>query len=264
MVWVCAVNMSPCRGKNWPLRTLCSSLITQADRHICVSYGSDVDTTKHGSGFSIKPDDPYSKFGWNLNVLPGLEGSILKHVSGISGISMPWLYVGMLFSTFCWHNEDNYLYSINYHHFGKPKLWYGVPGEDAEKLEECFRKHMPDEFDKNNLLLHDLVTMLSPKRLADYGVRVSRTVQEQREFVVTFPQAYHSGFSLGFNCGEAVNFAAADWIPHGRSSNFCQFRPPFFWHAGAPYRLALHTGSGAHCTAAASRGDLNSLEFDTT
>lgn len=23
---------------------------------------------------------------------------------------MPWLYIGMLFSSFCWHNEDNYLY----------------------------------------------------------------------------------------------------------------------------------------------------------
>ena len=191
-------------------------ILEDGDKHVCVSYGSDVDTTKHGSGFSVSLDDPYSKFGWNLNVLPGLEGSILKHVSGISGISMPWLYVGMMFSTFCWHNEDNYLYSINYHHFGAPKMWYGVPGEDAHKLEACFAKYMPDEFGKRPLLLHDLVTMLSPARLAQDGIRVSRTVQEQRQFVVTFPQAYHSGFSLGFNCGEAVNFAAADWIPFGQ------------------------------------------------
>ena len=190
-------------------------ILETGERHVCVSYGSDIDTTKHGSGFSVELDDPYSKFGWNLNVLPGLEGSILKHVSGISGISMPWMYVGMLFSTFCWHNEDNYLYSINYHHFGAPKLWYGVPAADAGKLEECFAKHMPDEFGKRPLLLHDLVTMLSPERLQAYGVNVCRTVQEERNFVVTFPQAYHSGFSLGYNCGEAVNFAAADWIPFG-------------------------------------------------
>lgn len=32
----------------------------------------------------------------------------------LSGIVAPWLYFGMLFSSFCWHNEDNYLYSINY------------------------------------------------------------------------------------------------------------------------------------------------------
>lgn len=159
--------------------------------------------------------NPYSKFGWNLNVLPGLEGSILKHVSGISGISMPWLYVGMLFSTFCWHNEDNYLYSINYHHHGAPKLWYGVPGRSAPQVEASFRRQMPDEFRKRPLLMHDLVTMVSPAKLAEDGVPVCSTVQEAGHFVITFPRAYHSGFSLGYNCGEAVNFAAADWIPFG-------------------------------------------------
>jgi len=35
----------------------------------------------------------------------------------LSGIVAPWLYFGMLYSSFCWHNEDNYLYSINYMHW---------------------------------------------------------------------------------------------------------------------------------------------------
>ena len=54
----------------------------------------------------------------------------------ISGVNVPWLYVGMLFSTFCWHNEDNYLYSINYSHHGAVKQWYGVPGSQSEALEK--------------------------------------------------------------------------------------------------------------------------------
>jgi hypothetical protein len=41
---------------------------------------------------------------------------IFQHVGGIT---CPMLYVGMLFASFCWHTEDNYLYSINYNHFGK-------------------------------------------------------------------------------------------------------------------------------------------------
>eukprot|EP00039_Didymoeca_costata_P004529 m.73905 g.73905 ORF g.73905 m.73905 type:complete len:836 (+) comp12439_c0_seq2:241-2748(+) len=190
-------------------------ILERADRHVSVLYGSDIDTAKTGSGFPTDLSDQFSKFGWNLTVLPGLEGSILKHLSGISGISMPWMYVGMLFSTFAWHNEDNYLYSINYHHLGAPKLWYGVSGQEASRFEKVFKQQMPEEFSKRPLLLHDLVTMISPEKLKQGGVNVCTTLQEPRQFVVTFPQAYHSGFSLGFNCGEAVNFASADWIPFG-------------------------------------------------
>ncbi|GJN21929.1 hypothetical protein PR202_gb09452 [Eleusine coracana subsp. coracana] len=42
-----------------------------------------------------------------------------------------------------------------------------------------------------------------------------QAVQKPGEFVVTFPRAYHSGFSHGFNCGEAVNFAMSEWFPLG-------------------------------------------------
>ena len=79
----------------------------------------------------------YSRTGWNLNVLPFMHASLLKHLKArLSGVNVPWLYVGMLFSTFCWHNEDNYLYSINYSHEGDMKQWYGVPSSSTRALEK--------------------------------------------------------------------------------------------------------------------------------
>jgi histone demethylase JARID1 len=61
------------------------------------------------------PRDPYSKDGWNLNNMPILPDSVLRYIkSDISGMTVPWIYIGMMFSAFCWHNEDHYTYSINY------------------------------------------------------------------------------------------------------------------------------------------------------
>ncbi len=47
------------------------------------------------------------------------------------------------------------------------------------------------------------------------GVRVTRVVQAPGEYVITFPRAYHGGFSNGFCIGEAVNFSIGDWFPFG-------------------------------------------------
>ena len=47
------------------------------------------------------------------------------------------------------------------------------------------------------------------------GVRVTRVVQAPGEYVITFPRAYHGGFSNGFCVGEAVNFSIGDWFPFG-------------------------------------------------
>lgn len=41
----------------------------------------------------------------------------------IPGVSTPMLYAGQLFSTFAWHVEDHFMYSINYQHLGASKTW---------------------------------------------------------------------------------------------------------------------------------------------
>lgn len=94
-----------------------------------VMYGSDLDTSEYGSGFPRQIDqmppgvevdtwNEYCTSPWNLNNLPRLQGSVLRTVDqNIAGVMVPWLYVGMTFSSFCWHFEDHCLYSMNYHHW---------------------------------------------------------------------------------------------------------------------------------------------------
>uniref|UniRef100_A0A8C9Z2C4 [histone H3]-trimethyl-L-lysine(4) demethylase n=1 Tax=Sander lucioperca TaxID=283035 RepID=A0A8C9Z2C4_SANLU len=196
------------------------------EEDVVVEYGADIHSKEFGSGFPMnngkkkltKEEEEYACSGWNLNVMPVLEQSLLCHINGdISGMKVPWLYVGMVFSAFCWHIEDHWSYSINYLHWGEPKTWYGVPSVAAERLEEVMKKLTPELFEFQPDLLHQLVTIMNPNILMSHGVPVVRTNQCAGEFVITFPRAYHSGFNQGYNFAEAVNFCTADWLPAGRS-----------------------------------------------
>ncbi|XP_039122325.1 lysine-specific demethylase JMJ706-like isoform X1 [Dioscorea cayenensis subsp. rotundata] len=184
-----------------------------------VEYACDIE----GSAFSCSPGDQLGKSKWNLKRLSRLPKSILRLLgAAIPGVTDPMLYIGMLFSLFAWHVEDHYLYSINYHHCGASKTWYGIPGNAAPDFEKVVREHVYDHgilssegddaaFD----VLLGKTTMFPPNILLKHNVPVYKAVQKPGEFIITFPRAYHSGFSHGFNCGEAVNFAIGDWFPLG-------------------------------------------------
>ena len=198
-------------------------LVSTLTETVEVEYGADIHSTTHGSGFPTiesHPRNPYAIDPWNLNILPLYSESLFRYIkSDISGMTVPWLYVGMIFSTFCWHNEDHYAYSANYQHFGETKTWYGIPGEDAEKFEEAMRNAVPDLFEKQPDLLFQLVTLLQPDQLKKAGVNVYAVDQRAGQMVITFPQAYHAGFNHGFNFNEAVNFAPPEWEPFGESGS---------------------------------------------
>ncbi|KAL0331606.1 UNVERIFIED_CONTAM: Lysine-specific demethylase [Sesamum angustifolium] len=184
-----------------------------------VEYACDVD----GSAFSSSPGDPLGNSRWNLKKLSRLPKSILRLLeTSIPGVTEPMLYIGMLFSMFAWHVEDHYLYSINYHHCGAAKTWYGIPGHAALHFEKVVREHVynrdilsADGEDGAFDVLLGKTTLFPPNILLEHDVPVYRAVQKPGEYVITFPRAYHAGFSHGFNCGEAVNFAIGDWFPLG-------------------------------------------------
>lgn len=222
-------------------------LVHCMDEHVDVEYGADVHSTTHGHASPTMESDPhnvYARSGWNLNNLPILADSLLRYIrSEISGMTAPWIYIGMMFSAFCWHNEDHYTYSINYQHWGATKTWYGVPGADAEAFEAAMERIAPELFAACPDLLLQLVTMMSPALAQREGVRMYACNQRPNEFVVTYPKAYHSGLNQGFNLNEAVNFALPDWVMDGLA---CvrryqkHARQPVFSHDELLVSIALH------------------------
>jgi histone demethylase JARID1 len=195
-------------------------MVETQSRDAEVDYANDIETSTYNSGFLKKvktnevklednrsssdndvivfDDEYYAESPWNLNNLPTAKGSVLQYLrTPINGINVPWLYIGMLFATFCWHNEDNYLYSINYNHFGAVKQWYGVPGSSAEQFEKVSRNFLLGLFRESPDLLQHMTTQISPSLLYANEVPVYQMTQEAKTFIVTFPKAFHAGFSYG-------------------------------------------------------------------
>ena len=205
-----------------------------SDKGVTVEYGNDIE----GTAFPSSKKDRLGRTPWNLRELPRCASSTLRFVDKkMPGILEPMLYIGMVFSTFAWHVEDHFLYSINYNHMGSAKLWYGVPGDRATDFERVagrvlFNNKQASTANPNGddaamkelepaifTNLMNKAAMFSPESLLEAGVPVVRAVQQPGDFVVTFPKSYHGGFNCGFNCAEAVNFAASSWYPFASDAN---------------------------------------------
>lgn len=211
------------------LEALFWGVVESGSPQLSVNYGNDLardanvstsNSTTSNTNAATNPATHETEDCWNLNGFSTQKRSVLESLGmQVSGVTSPWLYVGMLCAAFCWHNEDDYLYSLNYLHSGAPKVWYGVPGGKADHFERVMKATFPALFEAEPDLLFQLVTMISPVQLAVKEVPVYRVVQEPGDYVVTFPRAYHAGFNCGFNVAEAVNFALEDWFPFGREAS---------------------------------------------
>jgi len=166
-------------------------------------------------------DSPGSLFhpdaSWNMGKFETMLDIIDK--DKLPGVTSPYLYFGSYGALFGWHTEDIDLPSINYLHFGRPKLWYGVPHSDSATFEDLAFKAVPHESCRQ--FTRHKEHMFHPKILESKGVKVYRAIQKANEFIITFPKAFHAGWNLGFNCAEAVNFAFPEWVPYGMKSESC-------------------------------------------
>jgi hypothetical protein len=180
-------------------------------------YGADMP----GSLF----DD--SVTSWNVAHLPNLLDVLGTKVPGVN---TAYLYLGMWKATFAWHLEDVDLYSINYIHFGAPKQWYSISQADARKFETAMRTLWPQDYKHCDQFLRHKTYLISPEKLkSQFGIKVNKLVHHEGEFVITYPYGYHSGFNLGYNCAESVNFAIEDWLNYGRIARKCLCEADSVW-----------------------------------
>jgi hypothetical protein len=180
-------------------------------------YGADM------PGSLFKDDTPC----WNVAKLPNLLDVLGTNVPGVN---TAYLYLGMWKATFAWHLEDVDLYSINYIHFGAPKQWYSVSQEDARRFEAAMQTIWPNDAKHCDQFLRHKTYLISPEKLkTQFGIKVNKLVHYEGEFVITYPYGYHSGFNLGYNCAESVNFATQSWLDCGRIAKKCNCESDSVW-----------------------------------
>lgn len=174
------------------------------------TYGADL----KGTLFGLDWDD-----AWNITKLDNLLRDVLH--KSIPGVNSPYLYFGMFLATFAWHLEDMDLFSINYLHFGSPKQWYVIPQAHRLRFENLCRRLYGPEAMKCPQFLRHKSCLLSPKVLASHSIPVLKTVHYPGEIMITFPYGYHSGYNLGFNCAESLNFALDSWLKIASQAGHC-------------------------------------------
>ncbi|CCK70257.1 histone demethylase KNAG_0D05190 [Huiozyma naganishii CBS 8797] len=186
------------------------SAVGDIESEFTVPYGADIPYPKTPKNLA--------DLSMDLLNLPHAKRSLLNYLprdKEISGMTVPWIYVGTRFSTFCWHMEDQYTFSANYQVEGARKIWYCISPSYVDKFHSFLQKLVPDLFSRQKDIMHQLVSLVPPDVLIANGIPVYRAVQTPGEFIVTFPKCYHAGFNAGYNLNEAVNFINDFWLDYG-------------------------------------------------
>lgn len=76
-------------------------------------------------------------------------------------------------SFFAWHIEDADLYSVNFLHWGAPKVWYCVAPSTKARFERLAAGMHPDAFRACKGFLRHKDILISPSILKQYGVSYS-------------------------------------------------------------------------------------------
>ncbi|KAK6606201.1 JmjC domain-containing protein [Botrytis cinerea] len=100
-------------------------------------------------------------------------------------------------------------------------LTYAPPLYGADMMGSLFDDRTT-QWNLGNEFLRHKTFLISPQHLlSNYNIKVNKIVHRPGEFVITFPYGYHSGYNLGYNCAEAVNFGLPSWLEYGKVAKKC-------------------------------------------
>ncbi|KAI2655237.1 Protein Jumonji [Labeo rohita] len=196
------------RGKSFSLTTFYRA--ARNTMNMCFSKEPDTAEVE----VQLHVDKLFSLHGWNLTVLPNNSGSILRHLGAVPGVTIPWLNIGMVFSTSCWCRDQNSLPYIDYLHTGADCIWYCIPAEEKSKLDKVVHTLLQANGTPGLEMLERNI-MISPEVLRRKGVKVYRTVQQSGQFMVCFPGTFVSKVCCGYSVSETVHFGNPQWMKLG-------------------------------------------------
>ncbi|KAH9508893.1 hypothetical protein Btru_050394 [Bulinus truncatus] len=194
-------------------------IVDERTQHVSVQCGH-INTRAQASAFPTRKDSAYSKHPWNLNIIPESPDCLLKYLGPVSGITIPTLHMGMLYSTSCWSSDPHCLPYIQYLHTGVDIIWYCIPKSQRSKFRSAMSELTPTLLSNKPRWLKEDHVMVNPTLLKEHGVKVYRCVHKPRQFVVVFSGAYTATISCGYNISESVHFAVSSkWLPIGMEAS---------------------------------------------
>lgn len=163
----------------------------------------DIRTSETRTKIGLPSDCPISRLNGDC---------LVRTKKRVPGIHWPYAYqAGCAFGApFTMHVEDFWLISINYLYAGE-KVWVIVAPKHYHRLEAELKGRPGFEYRPCEQFLRHSPKYIPLKTLDEWGVSYRIVRQKNYEVIITFPKAYHEGFSTGYTFAVAVNYADKEW-----------------------------------------------------